>query len=307
MECCRRNPTTSIGVVAISLLLVAVVGIPKTEAAKTRPPVALENHGGQMLKGNLDLSLVFYGQLGRVQKSTLRSFLRSLNQHGPAGYGSQVSSWWRMVSAYVPGGVEIKVRVAKQYVDPRYSLGKVLTRDFIMILVKNAVAGLSRAVPVIVAARDVSVQGLCMGKCAEHGVIDGIPYVIIGNPVTECPGACAWPFHRADYGPPGAILKPPSGDVAADAMVVSLASGLASVVTNPFQTGLFQIGEKANMVEASTACPGMFGTGATPGYTGKVAVDPRTGGAYNAVGFRGKKFLLPALWNPKTSSCWTVM
>ncbi|CAK9309375.1 unnamed protein product [Citrullus colocynthis] len=305
MECCRRIPCTSLGVVAISLLLVVLVGVPKAEAVE--PLVSLENHGGQMLRGNLDLSVVFYGRFGRIQKSTLRSFLKSLNQNGPPESGSQVSSWWRMVSAYVPGGDEIKVKVVKQYVDFHYSLGKVMTRDFIKILVKNAIVGLPSAVPVIVAAKDVSVQGLCMGKCAEHGVIDGTPYVIIGNPENECPGACAWPFHRADYGPPGAVLKPPNGDVAADAMVVSLASGLASVVTNPFETGLYQLGEKANMIEASTACPGMFGTGAAPGNTGKVAVDPRTGGAYNAIGFKGKKFLLPALWNPKTSSCWTVM
>ncbi|XP_038887064.1 protein EXORDIUM-like 2 [Benincasa hispida] len=298
MECCRR--------IAISLLLVVLIGLSVAEAA-TQPLAALENHGGTMLRGNLDLSVVFYGRLGRIQKNTLRAFLKSLNQYGPAGYGSQVSSWWRMVSSYVPGGAEIKVRVVKQYVDPNYSLGKVMTRDFIKILVKNAVVGLPRALPVIVAARDVTVEGLCMGKCAQHGAFDGVPYVIIGNPETECPGACLWPFHRADYGPSGAILKPPSGDVAADAMVVSLASGLASVVTNPFQTGLFTLGDKAIVIEASTACPGMFGTGAAPGYTGKVAVDPRTGGAYNAVGVRGKKFLLPALWNPKTSSCWTVM
>ncbi|KAL0552947.1 hypothetical protein IC582_006824 [Cucumis melo] len=306
MECCRRIQSSPFGLVAISLLLVLLVSVPKADA-NTDPLTALDNHGGQMLKGKLDLSVVFYGQFGRIQKNTLRAFLKSLNQKGPAGSGSQVSSWWRMVSSYVPGAAEIKVKVVKQYVDPNYSLGKVMTRDFIKILVKNAVVGLPGAIPVIVGARDVTVEGLCMGKCAEHGVIDKIPYVIIGNPETECPGACAWPFHRADYGPAGAILKPPSGDVGADAMVVALASGLASVVTNPYLTGLYQLGEKANMIEASTACPGMFGTGATPGYPGKVAVDPHTGGAYNAVGFKGKKFLLPALWNPKTSSCWTVM
>ncbi|KAG6588346.1 Protein EXORDIUM-like 2, partial [Cucurbita argyrosperma subsp. sororia] len=90
-------------------------------------------------------------------------------------------------------------------------------------------------------------------------------------------------------------------------MVISLASGLASVVTNPFSTGFFQLGQKASVIEASTACPGMFGSGASPGNTGKVLVDPLNGGAYNVVGLRGKKFLLPALWNPKTASCWTVM
>ncbi|KAE8651479.1 protein EXORDIUM-like 4 [Cucumis sativus] len=306
MECSRRISSFPFAVVAISLLLVVLVSVPEADA-KTDPLIALENHGGKMLKSKLNLSVVFYGQLGRIQKKTLRAFLKSLNKNGPVESGSQVSSWWRMVSSYVPGAAEIKVKVVKQYVDANYSLGKVMTRDFIKILVKNAVAGLPGAIPVIVGARDVTVEGLCMGKCSEHGVIEEIPYVIIGNPETECPGACAWPFHRSDYGPAGAILKPPSGDVGADAMVVALASGLASVVTNPSLTGLYQLGEKANMIEVSTACPGMFGTGAAPGYAGKVAVDPLTGGSYNAVGVKGKKFLLPALWNPKTSTCWTVM
>ncbi|KAG6588334.1 Protein EXORDIUM-like 2, partial [Cucurbita argyrosperma subsp. sororia] len=302
------------GVVAISLLLLLPVPQAQAQAHAADPNAItkanpLVNHGGQMLKGNMNLALVFYGQFGRIQKNTLRSFLGSLNTNGRVGVGGapQVSSWWRMLSSYNPTAGNINVKVVKQYVDPQYSLGKIMTKDFIKIHVQKAVGEFPGAVTVIVAARDVTVDGLCMGKCAEHGVIDGAPYVIIGNPMTECPGACAWPFHKSDYGPAGAVLKPPSGDVATDAMVISLASGLASVVTNPFSTGFFQLGQKASVIEASTACPGMFGSGASPGNTGKVLVDPLNGGAYNVVGLRGKKFLLPALWNPKTASCWTVM
>ncbi|XP_023511570.1 protein EXORDIUM-like 2 [Cucurbita pepo subsp. pepo] len=294
------------GLLALSLLLLLLLAIPNATAESEQVSV-LVDHGGEMLHGNLDLSIVFYGQFGRIQKNALRAFLKSLNQKAPGGAEPSVSSWWHMVSSYTQNDKDIDVRVVQQYVDPNYAHGKVMTRDFIKILVEKALVGFPHAVPVIVAARDVTVEGLCIGRCSEHGDIDGKPYVILGNPETECPGACAWPFHKADYGPPGPVLKPPSGDVGADAMVISLASGLASVVSNPFRTGLFLLGHKGTVIEATTACPGMFGTGATPRHTGKLFVDIRTGGAYNAIGFKGKKFLLPALWNPKTQSCWTVM
>lgn len=89
-------------------------------------------------------------------------------------------------------------------------------------------------------------------------------------------------------------------------MVVALASGLAEAVTNPFNNGFFS-GIPTDPTEAAAACPNMFGSGALPGYTGKVLVDPATGGGFNVRGIRGRKFLLPAVWNPRTSSCYTTL
>lgn len=131
-------------------------------------------------------------------------------------------------------------------------------------------------------------------------------YIIVGNPESECPGTCAWPFHKADFGPQGVTYQPPNRNVGADAMAISFASALAGTVTNPFNTGFYQ-GPKSDPLEAATACVGIFGTGAFPGYTGKIRVDPHTGGCFNAHGVKGKKFLLPAVWNPMTRSCWTTM
>ena len=131
-------------------------------------------------------------------------------------------------------------------------------------------------------------------------------YMIVGNPETECPGSCAWPFHRPDYGPQGVTLQPPNGNVGADSMVISFASALAGLVTNPYNDGFYD-GPESDPKEASTICHGIFGSGAFPGYTGKVRVNPSNGGCFNAHGLKGKKFLLPALWDPKTSSCWTTM
>ncbi|KAJ7978604.1 protein EXORDIUM-like [Quillaja saponaria] len=89
-------------------------------------------------------------------------------------------------------------------------------------------------------------------------------------------------------------------------MVVSFALGLAETVTNPFNDGFFTSG-RHSAVAATTACPGVFGSGAFPGNAGKVRIDPKIGGACNTHGVDSMRFLLPSLWNPKTSSCWTPL
>lgn len=127
---------------------------------------------------------------------------------------------------------------------------------------------------------------------------------MVGNPETECPEACAWPFTAASA--QGVKLQPPSGNIGADAMVIHFASALAHTVTNPYNTAFYS-GTEAKPNEIASACQKMFGSGAFKGYTGKVRVDPKTGGCFNAHGNKGKKFLLPALWNPETKSCWTIV
>lgn len=104
----------------------------------------------------------------------------------------------------------------------------------------------------------------------------------------------------------GFTLQPQSGDVGADSMLIQFASGLVNVITDPMQTG-FVRGDNGRFIKVSDACKYIFGSKAFSGYTGKIRVDPRTGGAFNAHGKNGAKFLLPALWNPFTSSCWTLI
>lgn len=123
-------------------------------------------------------------------------------------------------------------------------------------------------------------------------------YVAVGDPEEECP-ECAWPFVQSPK--KGATMRPPSGNVGADAMVMLLAGGLAGAVTNPYGDGFYANGH-GETFEATTMCPALF---AAPG--AKLPVDPRTGGVFNARGLGDTKFLLPALWNPKSSSCWTPL
>ncbi|KAF2590008.1 hypothetical protein F2Q70_00038133 [Brassica cretica] len=108
----------------------------------------------------------------------------------------------------------------------------------------------------------------------------------------KCPGYCAWPFHQPLYGPQAPPLIAPNGDVGVDGMIINLATLLVNTVTNQ---------------EAVSTCTGMFGSGAYPGYPGRVLVDKTTGASYNALGLAGRKYLLPAMWDPQTSKCKTLV
>lgn len=136
---------------------------------------SLTFHGGPLLTGNLNLSLVWYGRFGRVQKNVIRTFIKSLNYNAGAYLQPQVSSWWKVVEGYQEAagkmGSPINVRVVKQVVDTNYSVGKVLNNDFLnKLFLQKVTGGDSNTIPVIFTARDVSVPGLCMGKCSDHGV-----------------------------------------------------------------------------------------------------------------------------------------
>ncbi|MFS7912995.1 putative protein EXORDIUM [Helianthus anomalus] len=60
-------------------------------------------------------------------------------------------------------------------------------------------------------------------------------------------------------------------------------------------------------LEAVTACTGIFGLGAYPGYPGSLLVDKKTKVSYNAQGMKGRKYLLPTMWDPNTSTCKTLV
>ncbi|KAI3940509.1 hypothetical protein MKW98_024916 [Papaver atlanticum] len=294
------------------LFLILPLGSRASHPANTNS--VLTYHNGPMLTGQVNLAIMWYGRFARDTKNILRDFVRSLS--APRVGDPSVSEWWKTVERYQsaahPGARSgpIRVKIAKQKTDKNYSVGKILTEDFIQPLIEKATGGASSFVTVIFAARDVSVVDTCDGRCSKHGVLGAGRasrlYVVVGSPETECPGVCGWPFHKADYGPQTLPLQPPNGNIGADAMVIGLAQALAAVVTNPYNNGFFQ-GPLTRPLEAVTACPGMFGSGSFPGYTGKVLMSPGTGGCFNAHGVKGRKFLLPAIWSPDTRRCWTLL
>ncbi|TJX32304.1 hypothetical protein E8P77_35740, partial [Soehngenia saccharolytica] len=151
----------------------------------------------------------------------------------------------------------------------------------------------TNAVYLVLTSDDVAVERFCVSSCGYHEKTRGsrLVYAWVGNAVTQCPGQCAWPFHQPLYGPQTPPLVSPNADVGIDGMIINIATVLAGAVTNPFKTGYFQ-GDAAAPLEAVSACVGIYGKGAYPGYPGQVPVDSITGASYNAHGVNGRKFLL---------------
>jgi hypothetical protein len=223
--------------------------------------------------------------------------------------------------------------LGKQVVGQGYSLGKSLKRADIAALVETAIKSgalpllENNAVYLVLTSEDVTVEGFCMSSCGFHGSLNLLsnqkptksrmmgkkekhqqllPYAWVGNSASQCPGQCAWPFHQPIYGPQTPPLVAPNGDMGIDGMIINIATVLAGAVTNPFNTGYFQ-GDAAAPMEAVSACPGIYGRGAYPGFPGELLVDETSGASYNAHGLDGRKFLVPAMWDPATNSCKTVL
>ncbi|KAK9096384.1 hypothetical protein Sjap_021881 [Stephania japonica] len=169
----------------------------------------------------------------------------------------------------------------------KYHKGHLLTGNITVNLIWCGTHGSAAAAPV------VKSKGSKIYKYA---------YIWVGNSETQCPGQCAWPFHQPMYGPQSAPLVAPNGNVGMDGMAINLALLLAGTATNPFGNGYYQ-GPAEAPLEAASACAGIYGRGAYPGYAGELLKDESSGGSFNAYGINGRKYLLPALFNPKTSSC----
>ncbi|KAI3979298.1 hypothetical protein MKX01_022786 [Papaver californicum] len=202
------------------------------------------------------------------------------------------------------------LKLGRQIYDDKYSLGKSLSSKKIVRLASRGEQ--SNAINVVLTSADVTVDGFCSSRCGTHGSSystskkSRFAYIWVGNSETQCPGQCAWPFHQPIYGPQGSPLVAPNNDVGVDGMVINLASLLAGTATNPFGNGYYQ-GPAEAPLEVSSACTGIYGTGAYPGYAGNLLVDSTTGASYNANGANGRKFLLPALFDPSTSTCSTLV
>ncbi|XP_073311279.1 protein EXORDIUM-like 2 [Primulina huaijiensis] len=268
-------------------------------------PLVLQYHKGPLLKGTVTVNLVWYGKFSPVQRSIIVDFLQSLD--AATAVQPSVSSWWKTTEKYKNGG-DNTIVVGKQILEENYPLGKSLTNSQIVNLAARGGYG-NGVVNVVLTAADVTVEGFCMSRCGTHGSTRGatrFAYAWVGNSATQCPGYCAWPFHQPVYGPQTPPLVAPNGDIGADGMVINLATVLAGTVTNPFNNGYFQ-GPPTAPLEAVTACTGVFGSGAYPGYPGTVLTDKTSGASYNAHGVKGRRYLLPAMWDPKTSRCSTLV
>ncbi|PON50338.1 Phosphate-induced protein [Trema orientale] len=284
----------------------------------------LKYHNGPLLSGKISVNLIWYGKFEPSQRAIVSDFVTSLSSSS-LSHESQpsVATWWKLTEKYYHLTHSQKRRrsslslpLGKQILDETYSLGKSLTTEQIVQLASKG--DQSNAINVVLTSSDVTVEGFCMSKCGTHGSSSStksghvkgknykFAYIWVGNSEAQCPGQCAWPFHQPIYGPQAPALVAPNNDVGLDGMVINLASLLAGTVTNPFGNGYFQ-GSAEAPLEAASACPGVYGKGAYPGYAGNLLVDPTTGASYNAHGANGRRYLLPALYDPSTSTCSTLV
>ncbi|KAI9100840.1 hypothetical protein K1719_024202 [Acacia pycnantha] len=268
-------------------------------------------HKGPLLTGKISIHLIWYGKFSPSQRATVSDFIASLSSSTPSTSQPSVATWWKNVQKFY--NPKVSLSLSSQVLDETYSMGKSLTNQQIAKLASKG--GQKDAINVVLTADDVAVEGFCSSRCGTHGTSVGsalrgkrqkFAYIWVGNSQTQCPGQCSWPFHQPIYGPQNPPLVAPNNDVGLDGMVINLASLLAGTVTNPFGNGFFQ-GPKEAPLEAASACTGVYGKGAYPGYAGNLLVDTVTGASFNANGVNTRKFLLPSLYDPTTSSCSTLV
>ncbi|OMO94479.1 Phosphate-induced protein 1 [Corchorus capsularis] len=289
----------------------------------TDQPQLLKYHNGPLLSGKITVNLIWYGKFKPSERAIVSDFITSLTSTKPQSQNNQpsVAQWWKTTEKYyhlTSKKSTLSLSLGKQILDEKYSLGKSLKNKQIVQLASKG--DQKNAINVVLTASDVAVEGFCMSRCGSHGSALGstaaghikgnkyskFAYIWVGNSQTQCPGQCAWPFHQPIYGPQSPPLIAPNNNVGLDGMVINLASLIAGTVTNPFGNGYFQ-GPAEAPLEASSACPGIYAKGAYPGYAGDLLVDSTTGASYNAHGDNGRKYLLPALYDPATSSCSTLV
>ncbi|XP_062220329.1 protein PHOSPHATE-INDUCED 1 homolog [Phragmites australis] len=299
---------------ACALMFHTCLAARRLTALVQEPAITMKYHKGALLSGRVAVNFIWYGNFSAPQRAVITDFVSSLSA-APAAPQTQpepsVATWFKTARKYYANSKARfpALQLGPHVLDQSYSLGKRLSeRDLLKLAARGAP---SRAINLVLTADDVAVDGFCVSRCGTHGAsprsrAGRFAYVWVGNPASQCPGQCAWPFHQPVYGPQAAPLTPPNGDVGVDGMVISLASMIVGTVTNPFGNGFFQEGSADAPLEAATACAGVYGKGAYPGYAGSLLVDQASGASYNANGAHGRKYLVPALVDPDTSSCATL-
>lgn len=278
-------------------------------------PVILEYHNGPILSASpaIAVYVVWYGTFSETQRSVVRDFFASLSAGGASH--PTVASWWKLTGGYkdaagapVQGKLQLRAELSNAY-----SKGKSLANSDLEALVVDSLATFPKdpnGIYLVLTAADVLVEGFCMNSCASHFATSPsdatgglqLPFGWVGNSATQCPGMCAWPYAKAEYGPNTAPLVAPNGDIGMDGIIINLGTILAGAATNPFNNGFFE-GDAAAPVEAASACAANYGEGSYPGYPGKLLLDVITGASYNVKGVNDRMYLLPALWNPVTLKC----
>ncbi|CAI9777943.1 unnamed protein product [Fraxinus pennsylvanica] len=137
---------------------------------KKEPPV-VKHHEGKLLKGSVNINLIWYGKFTSTQRSIILEFSQSLShKHHCGSPPLSVASWWSTAAKY-KGGLCI-INVGNQVFDQSYSLGKSL-KDAQIVALASKTSGHVNGVNVVLMAFDVAVEDFCLNKCGSHGYIRG--------------------------------------------------------------------------------------------------------------------------------------
>ena len=224
---------------------------------------AITYHNGPIMTGTADVYFVWYGcwdaTCGNNNPATQMILEDFVTNVGGSPY-FQINAMYPNMFGQTPSGALLY----GGSVADRYSHGTELTQADIAEVVSDQITnnGLPQdpgGIYVVLASADVGsiATGFCSTTLGHHGRgyalgVD-FKYAFLGNP-ERCPRAAAPQFftRKAD-------LPTPNGDLAADAMVSTLAQVLSEIVTNPLGGGWFD----RYGLENAAKCVDQFG----PTYT----------------------------------------
>ena len=218
-------------------------------------------HDGPLMYGTSDVYFVWYGCWDETCRAgntaTQRIIEEFASSVGVSPY-FQINAMYPGAWGNTPSGGLIFGGAAFD----RYSHGLELTAADIREIVEDAIESNQLptdpfAIYVVLASADVSsnATGFCIpGALPHHGVGEAlgsqVPYAFVGNAL-RCPTVAAPQFVTSN----GTLLPTPNGNLAADAMVSTLAHLLNVIVTNPSGGGWF---DRYGLQNADK-CFGQFG------------------------------------------------
>jgi len=258
--------------VLLALVLMLLVGLGQWLSAQSgtgnnKPKGHLKTdfpityHNGPIMHGAADIYFIWYGcwdEACRAGNTATQSILTNFMSNLGGSPYFQINAMYPGGSGGAPSGALL---YGGEAVD-RYSHGLELTATDLQAIVKDQIEsnGLPQdpaSIYVVLASSDVSsnATGFCIpGAFPHHGIGEALGsafrYAIVGNAL-RCPSVAAPQFLDSD----GNQLPTPNGNLAADAMVSTLAHLLNVVVTNPWGNAWFD----RYGLENADKCVGEFG------------------------------------------------
>lgn len=167
--------------VLVFVFVFVAVALPGTGHPHPSALPKLIKQTGTMLSGNIDIAIMWYGPVAVSQKMRIVGFLRSISGV-PQGPEPTVGGWWRMVEGYLGQANlllgPIRVNVVGEVDDVAASLGKVIVKDFVKNLLPVTLGAHPNALALIVGAEGITMQEMCAGKCAQHGNMGNLLYLL---------------------------------------------------------------------------------------------------------------------------------